>query len=221
MIALQEPGGRTGMMSDHSGRTAMGASNDKKNRILQAAVVEMAQRGYHGTTVSRIARRAGVADGTLYLYFKNKEEILVSVFEQAMDRFLSQGILELEPGTDAVTRLREIVHLHLEQVGEDHDLAVILQVELRHSRRFLDLFSRTRLHDYLAILAGVVEQGQREGVFRADLDPLLTAKLIFGVLDQTATDWVLSRRNVRLSSRAEAVTDFILRGVGCGEERRS
>jgi len=191
---------------------------DKRERILQAAVVEMAQHGYHGTTVSRIARRAGVADGTIYLYFQNKEEILVSVFEQVMDRFLSQGLLELEPGTDAVTRLREIVRLHLEQLGEDHDLAVILQVELRHSRRFLDLFSRTRLHDYLVILAGVVEQGQREGAFWSELDPMLTAKLIFGVLDQTATDWVLSRRNVRLSSRADEVTAFILRGVGCEAE---
>ncbi len=189
---------------------------DKRERILQAAIVEMASRGYHGTTVSRIARRAGVADGTIYLYFKNKEEILVSVFEQVMDRFLSQGILELEPTADAVSRLREIVNLHLEQVGEDYDLAVILQVELRHNLRFLDLFSRTRLHDYLVILAGVVEQGQHEGVFRADLDPMFTAKLIFGVLDQTATDWVLSRRNVRLSSRADEVAEFILRGVVCG-----
>ena len=189
--------------------------NGKSARILDAAIVEIARRGYHRTTVAQIARRAGVADGTIYLYFKGKEEILVSVFERAMDRFMSQGILELTPSADAVSRLREIVRLHLEQVGEDHDLAVILQVELRHSLQFMDLFSRSRLRDYLDIIAGVVDQGRREGVFRADVEPLPTAKMIFGVLDQMATDWVLSGRNTRLGARAEATAGFVLRGLGC------
>lgn len=185
----------------------------KHAQILDAAIVEIAHSGYHRTTVAKIARRAGVADGTIYLYFKGKEDVLVAVFDRAMDRFISQGILELGQGDDAETRLRDIVRLHLEQVGEDHDLAVILQVELRHSLNFLGIFSRTRLRDYLEIIAGVVVQGQNEGVFDTDLDPHLAARMIFGVLDQMATDWVLSQKNVRLAARAEAAAEFVVSAV--------
>jgi TetR/AcrR family fatty acid metabolism transcriptional regulator len=113
-------------------------------------------------------------------------------------------------GDDAVTRIRDICRLHLEQVGEDRDLAVILQVELRHSLNFLDVFSRSRLRDYLEIITGVIVQGQNEGAFRADMDPLLAARMVFGVLDQMATDWVLSRRETPLAARADEVAAFVL-----------
>jgi len=183
--------------------------NDKHARILDAAIVEIARQGYHRTTVARIARRAGVADGTIYLYFKSKEDVLVAVFDRAMDRFISQGIMEMNTGAGAAELLYDIVRLHLEQLGEDHDLAVILQVELRHSLHFLDMFSRTRLRDYLEIIAGVIKQGQNERVFRSDLEPMFAAKLVFGVLDQLATDWVLSDRNYRLGARAEEANVFL------------
>lgn len=184
--------------------------NGKRVRILDAAVVEIANNGYHQTTVAKIARRAGVADGTIYLYFKGKEDILCAVFDRAMDRFISEGVLEMGDTGDAKSRLREIVRLHLEQVGQDHDLAVILQIELRHNVEFMDLFSRSRLRDYLEIISGVVMQGQNEGAFRPEMDPVLTAKMVFGVLDQMTTDWVLSQRNTRLASRAGEVADFLL-----------
>jgi TetR/AcrR family fatty acid metabolism transcriptional regulator len=185
----------------------------KSERILDAAVVEMAQHGYYHTTVAMIARRAGVADGTIYLYFHSKEEILVSVFDRAMDRFIAQGRREMEQKADPLSKLRNIVELHLNLVGEDRDLAVIFQVELRHSLHFLDLFSRRRIREYLEVIAGVVAEGQTAGLFRPELEPLLTAKAIFGVLDVMATDWVLSARNVRLAGKAAAVADLLLGGL--------
>ncbi len=196
-------------------RRAQGAEahDAKRERILDAAVVEIAHHGYHHTTVAMIARRAGIADGTVYLYCRGKEEILVALFERAMGRFIDEGVRQLPAAGDAAARLRRIVELHLSLVGRDRDLAVIMQVELRHSLRFLDLFSRSRIREYLAMIASVVADGQREGIFRADLDPLLTAKMIFGVLDELATDWVLSARNTRLATKASAVGDLLLRGL--------
>ncbi len=185
----------------------------KRTRILDAAVVEIAQRGYHATTVARIAKRASVADGTIYLYFMNKEEILFSLFKRAMDRFITEGQGFLDTAGLAEAKLRRIVELHLELVGADRDLAIITQVELRHSLHFMDQLSRAQVGQYLAVLSQVVVQGQQEGVFRAKLDPVLVAKAIFGVLDEMATDWVLSRRNTRLESKAEAVADFLLGGL--------
>lgn len=198
------------MFSDMA-RTSNG---DKKQRILDAAVVEIARRGFHQTTVAMIARRARVADGTIYLYFKNKEEVLVSLFDRALGRFIAEGRQTLAQYEGAQRKLRGIVDLHLSLVGQDRDLAIITQVELRHSLHFMEEISRAQVGQYLAIIAEVVEEGRREGVFRADLDPMLGAKAVFGILDEMATDWVLSRRNVRLESKAEQVTALILGGLG-------
>jgi TetR/AcrR family fatty acid metabolism transcriptional regulator len=189
--------------------------DDKRERILDAAVVEIARHGYYHTTVAMIATRAGVADGTIYLYFHGKEEILVGLFERAMASFIAEG-RQLPSTGDAAQRMRELITLHLNLLGRDPDLAIVFQVELRHSLHFLDLFSRSRLREYLAAIAGIIEQGQREGTFRADLDPLFTAKAIFGILDEITTDWVLAKRNTRLAARADAIGDLVLRGMGAG-----
>jgi len=194
------------------------AREAKRERILDAAVVEIARRGYYRTTVSHIARRAGVADGTIYLYFKNKEDLLVSVFDRAMRRFIAEarGIVE-DDAPDAVGKLRRLVTLHLTLLSADRDVAVVFQVEFRHTLHVLEVLSRGGIRDYLALIAQVVEQGKAEGAFRSGVDPLLAAKAVFGVLDEMMTDWVLSRKNVRVASRADAVSDLLLDGLGAGQ----
>lgn len=189
------------------------ADDGKRERILDAAVVEIARQGYNQTTVAQIAARAGVADGTIYLYYKNKEELLLRLFERSMERFIREGRTHLEQVATAREKLARIVELHLQLVGQDRDLAIIAQVELRHSLHFMAHLSRTLVGEYLEVLARVVQQGQQEGAFRPELDPPLAAKLVFGVLDEMATDWVLSRRNTRLESRGPAVTEFLLAGL--------
>ncbi|MCK5448025.1 MAG: TetR/AcrR family transcriptional regulator [Gemmatimonadetes bacterium] len=187
---------------------------EKRERIQDAAVLEIARRGYYRTTVSNIARRAGVADGTIYLYFKNKEDLLVSIFESAMRRFTEQARQIVEGDVrGAEEKLRRIVGLHLSLLGEDRDLAVIFQVEFRHTLHILERLSRSGIREYMALIARVVEQGKEEGVFRRDLDALFAAKVVFGILDEMATDWVLSRKNTRLASRADPVSDLLLGGL--------
>lgn len=185
------------------------ATGRKKEAILDAATVEIAAHGYHSTTVAMIARRAGVADGTIYLYFENKDEILASLFDRAMDRFTQQGARELAGLRGPGERLARIVELHLELVGSDRDLAIITQVELRHSLHFLDQLSRAKVGAYLQAIAAVIAEGQAAGLWRRDLEAMFLAKSTFGVLDEMATDWVLSRRNTRLQARAEAVNAFL------------
>jgi TetR/AcrR family fatty acid metabolism transcriptional regulator len=185
----------------------------KREGILDAAVLEIARRGYYGTTVSTIARRAGVADGTIYLYFKSKEDLLVSIFERAMLRFNEEAASIVEAGAGAEDKLRRVVALHLSLLGEDRDLAVIFQVEFRHTLHILERLSHSRMRDYLALIARVLEQGKEEGVFRPDLDALLAAKMVFGILDEMATDWVLSKRNTRLAARCEPVNELLLGGL--------
>jgi TetR/AcrR family fatty acid metabolism transcriptional regulator len=156
-----------------------------------------------------IARRAGVADGTIYLYFRNKEDVLFSLFARAMDRFVAEGRAGLDTAGRATAKLRHIVELHLRLVGQDRDLAIITQVELRHSLHFMDQLSRSKVGEYLELIGRIVAQGQEEGDFRPELDPVFAAKAVFGVLDEMATDWVLSQRNTRLESRAGETIDFL------------
>jgi TetR/AcrR family fatty acid metabolism transcriptional regulator len=186
----------------------------KRQCILNAAVVEIARHGYFGTTVAMIAGRAGVADGTIYLYFKSKEAILVAIFERAMQRF-DDAVRPIvaQAGAPAEEKLRRLVGLHLSLLGEDRDLAVIFQVEFRHTLHILELLSRSGMRNYLGLIVQVIEQGKREGTFRPDVDPVFAAKAVFGVLDEMATDWVLSRKNVRLAAREEAVSTLLLGGL--------
>jgi TetR/AcrR family fatty acid metabolism transcriptional regulator len=186
----------------------------KREKILDAASIEIARSGYFRTTISAIAQRAGIGDGTIYLYFKNKETVLVSIFERAMQRIIDEARpIAADRDLSAPDKLRRLVELHLALVGMDRDMAVVVQVELRHSLHFLELFSRSRIREYLAVIAGVVEQGRREGSIRKNADPLFTAKAVFGLVDEMATDWVLSKKNTRLVARAEAVNELLLRGI--------
>ena len=186
----------------------------KRQRILDAAIVEIARHGYYGTTVATIAGRAGVADGTIYLYFKSKEAILVSIFERAMQRFIDEAqeiVADAEAGAEE--KLRRLIELHLTLLGSDRDLAVIFQVEFRHTLHVLELLSRSRLQEYLALIARIVDEGKRDGAFRDTVDALFAAKIVFGVLDEMATDWVLARKNTRMAARVAPAYDLILGGL--------
>src|SRR5215813_13570810 len=128
-----------------SGRAAI---TDKREAILRSAVKVFAQKGYFNSKVSDIAGEAGIADGTVYLYFKSKDEILHSIFDRAMAEFISEGKRELEGIDSPERRLRRIAEMHLERLGADREMAIVFQVELRGSTKFMQEFSAAGFHDY-------------------------------------------------------------------------
>jgi TetR/AcrR family fatty acid metabolism transcriptional regulator len=188
-------------------------SADKRKRILEAASRVFARRGYFTARVADIAKRAGVADGTIYLYFRNKEDILVSLFEEVMSEHIAEGRREVATLTDAAERLQAIAAHHLRLLGQNEDLAVVFQVELRQSTKFLERFTGSWFGDYLDLLTGVIEQGQREGVLRADLPARLAAKAFYGMLDEMVTSWILGRKDYDLGQLATPLVDLFLHGA--------
>jgi TetR/AcrR family fatty acid metabolism transcriptional regulator len=186
---------------------------DKRGAILRAAIQVFAHNGYFNSKVADIAREAGVADGTVYLYFKSKEEILHSIFDRNMEEAIADGKKRLEGITDPRERLRRIAHMHLDRLGADRDLAVVFQVELRGSTKFMEEFSAAAFAEYLNLIRATIEEGQRAGVFRADLNPKVVAKILFGALDEMATNWILSKRRYKLGPMADQVLDVFLNGV--------
>jgi TetR/AcrR family fatty acid metabolism transcriptional regulator len=191
-------------------------SDDKRRRILDAAVKVFARKGYFGAKVSEVARRAGIADGTIYLYFRNKEDILVSLFDEVMAEHLERGRQEVRGLHGTRERLRSIATHHLRLFGENRELAVVFQVELRQSIKFLERFTASWLQDYLALVAEVIEAGQRDGTLRADLPRKLATKAFFGALDEMVTSWILGRREYDLEQLADPVVDLFLNGAVSG-----
>jgi TetR/AcrR family transcriptional regulator, fatty acid metabolism regulator protein len=189
------------------------AGGDKREAILRAATRVFAHNGYFNSKVADIAREAGVADGTVYLYFKSKEEILHSIFHRSVDEALDAARNQIALVADPREKLRQLALLHLERLGADRDLAVVFQVELRGSTKFMEEFSAAGFAEYLSLIRSTFEEGQRAGVFRTDLNAKVVAKILFGALDEMATNWILSKRRYKLAPLAEPVLDIFLNGV--------
>ena len=186
---------------------------EKYDAILRAAIRVFARNGFFNAKVADVAKEAGVADGTVYLYFKNKDHILVSIFEETMHESISEGRDVIQSIADPREKLRRIAALHLERMGADRDLAVVFQVELRSSTKFMEQFSETRVSEYLDLIRSVILEGQREGCFRQSLDANVASKVFFGALDEMVTNWVLSRKAYDLRSTADSVIDLYFNGV--------
>jgi TetR/AcrR family fatty acid metabolism transcriptional regulator len=186
---------------------------DKREAIQKAATVVFARNGFFQSQVADVAREAGVAAGTVYLYFRSKDDLLVSLFERAMREAIAEGRSALEGVVDPHERLTRIARLHLERLGRDRDLAVVFQVELRQSTKFMERFSSTYLRDYLGLIRDTLARGQAAGHFRRDLNPTIAAKIFFGALDEMATNWMLSRRRYSLSAQADTIVDLFINGV--------
>ena len=200
-------------------RTARSISNvraavgDKREAILRAAITVFAHNGYFNSKVADIAREAGVADGTVYLYFKSKEDILHSIFDRSVEDALDAARNQVKQVSDPRETLRQIAFLHLERLGADRDLAVVFQVELRGSTKFMQEFSAAGFAEYLELIRSTFEEGQRAGMFRPDLNAKVVSKILFGALDEMATNWILSKRRYKLGPMADQVLDIFLNGV--------
>jgi TetR/AcrR family fatty acid metabolism transcriptional regulator len=195
------------------GAAVRAAVTDKREAILRAAIGVFARNGYFNSKVADIAAAAGIADGTVYLYFKSKDEILHSIFDRAMEEFISEGRRELEGIRGAESRLTRIAELHLEKLGADRDLAVVFQVELRGSIKFMQEFSAAGFAEYLDIICKTIAEGQTAGTFRSDIKPVLAAKMLYGALDEMVTNWVLSSRSYQLAPMAAEVLKIFLTGL--------
>jgi TetR/AcrR family fatty acid metabolism transcriptional regulator len=189
------------------------SGGDKRDLILKAATKVFAQNGYFQSQVADVARVAGVAAGTVYLYFRSKDDLLVSIFERSMNEVLAEGKAAVAEIDDPAERLSKLAHLHLGRLGRDKDLAVVFQVELRQSVKFMERFSETFLQDYFKLIRQAIADGQQSGAFRKDISATTATKIFFGALDEMATNWVLSRRKYDLNAEADAVVNLFIHGV--------
>lgn len=190
---------------------------EKRQRILDAALKVFAERGFYTAKVSEVAREAGVADGTIYLYFENKDDLLISLFEDRMDFLIRRLTDDLEAtGGTVAQRVRRLIHMHLRIVAESPELAEFITVELRQSQKFVKEYTNPRFQEYLKVLRDLIEAGQADGTIRADLDPRTIVRAIFGALDELLLAMTLVKKKGRepdLVRPADDLADLFLNGM--------
>ncbi len=185
----------------------------KYMKIIEAAVAVIAEKGFHQAQVSKIAKRAGVADGTIYIYFKNKEDILVSLFSEKMGEFIQKIQNEIGEQPSAKEKISTLVYTHFSQLSADRNMAIVTQLELRQSDKGIRMKINETFKNYTKVIDDVIESGKLEGVFRSDLDVRLARQMVFGTLDETVTNWVMNDHKFDLVALAEPVANLLLNGL--------
>jgi TetR/AcrR family fatty acid metabolism transcriptional regulator len=186
---------------------------DKPQQIIDAAVRVFARNGFYNSRVSDIAREAGIASGTIYLYFKTKDEILVTLFREKMAAFVKALRTEIAREHDPEAKIRRLVRLHFEVLEASPDMAEVVQVELRQGQKFFRGASAHEISAYFELIGSILHEGVAGGVFRRDLPVKVATKMLFGAMDQVTTSWVLGKRGYRLADAAEPVANIFLKGV--------
>ncbi len=194
---------------------------DKRERILSAAVKTFAKSGFYNAKVSEVASAAGVADGTIYLYFKNKDDLLISAFEDRMQMLNDRLRRELAAidGT-AITKLRRCLTVHLMIAADAPSLAEFITVELRQSSKFIKEYDNRKFQEYLGIVVDVVKEGQASGELRDDLEPWVVTRALFGALDEILLALVLRSGEVTVElvdARVATLEQLFIDGMRSGD----
>jgi TetR/AcrR family fatty acid metabolism transcriptional regulator len=185
----------------------------KYKQIIDAAIIVIAENGYHQSQVAKIAKQAGVADGTIYLYFKNKEDILISVFEEKMEMFADNLKEILKEETTASKKLFNMIQNHFNVLADNHHLATVTQLELRQSNLALRLRINAILKNYLTLLDNILKEGIENGEFDSTIDIRLARQMVFGTIDETTTTWVMNEYKYDLVALSEKVHRLLLNGI--------
>ena len=191
--------------------------NNKYHLILEAAVKVFARQGFYQSTVAQIAKEAGVADGTIYLYFKNKDDILVQFFsfrtKQVFDRFRA----EVKKAENSLDKLRNLIRRHLTEFQQDRDMAVVYQVETHQNSRLAESQIREMAQMYQDLISEIVELGQQEGRIRKDLYVGLVKRFVLGGVDEVINTWLHSEKAYDLVSMADPLVELFVRGIGTSD----
>ena len=189
-------------------------NNEKYYRIIDAATKVFAKKGFFQAKVSEIAKEARVADGTIYLYFENKDDILISLFEEQMKLVLDNMSRQIAEEKDAIKKIEKFALSHLKLIEQNKDMAEIIQVELRQSSKFMKEYKNEKFAQYLNLIEDIIQEGQEKGIFKREVIPGIAKRAFFGALDEMSRFWVLSsRKKYDIETAARQISGYFLNGL--------
>lgn len=173
-----------------------------------------ADQGFFQSTIAQIAKAARVADGTIYLYFKNKDDILVQFYEYKTRQIFERFRDAVSRSTTAEAKLRCLIRVHLEEFQKDRNMAIVYQAETHQNRRLGAEQIKEMSKMYRDIISEVVELGQEEGSIRRDLYLGLVKRFINGAVDEVINSWIHSGGQYDLVAMADPLVDLFIKGIG-------
>jgi len=189
-------------------------NSEKYHRIIKAATKVFAKKGFYPAKISEIAKEARVADGTIYIYFESKDDILISLFEEQMKTVLENMVAQISKLNDPAEKLEKFALTHLLLIEQNKDIAEIIQVELRQSSKFMKEYRNEQFIQYLDLIGDIVKEGQKKGVFKKDIMPGVAKRAFFGALDEMSRFWVLSsRKRYDIETAAKQISGYFLQGI--------
>ncbi len=190
----------------------------KKRRILDAAARVFARKGFYNTRISEIAEAAGVADGTIYIYFEGKDELLINIFEEQMEFIIKRFREKLATTHDPEERMKVFVEEHFKLAEEFPDHAGVITIELRQSNKFMKEYRNEKFKEYLSLIEDIIEYGKLRGRIPKDLNTVFTARAVFGLLDELTLMWSLAKSRPSIDELVSSAWGLISRGLFGHEE---
>ncbi len=188
--------------------------SDKHNKITQAAVKVFARKGFFNARISDIAKEAKVADGTIYLYFNNKYDILISLFEDEIGKIILHVKNHIAKLASPQEKLLFFAQNHLHLIDDKKELAEVLQMELRQSNEIMKEYRNTKFIEYINIISAILHEGQDSGIFHKKIAPGIAKRAIFGALDEMSRLWILDADpQYTIEETAEQVCSLFLGGI--------
>ncbi len=189
-------------------------SADKHSKIIRAATKVFAKKGFFNARISDIAKEAKVADGTIYLYFNNKFDILISVFEQEIGKLVEHVTVLIDKEDDPQVMLKIFITRHLMEMKKNRNLSEVIQIELRQTNKLIKDYRNNKFSEYVNIISTIIKKGQEENIYRKDIKPGIAKRAIFGALDEISRIWSLNLdSNYSVEEAADQVTDIFLIGI--------
>jgi len=187
---------------------------EKYYKIIDAATKIFAKKGFHQAKISEIAREAKIADGTIYIYFENKDDILISLFEEQMNAVLDNMVKKISEQNNPIKKLEKFALTHLQLIEQKKNLAEIIQVEIRQSSKFMKEYKNEKFTQYLDLVGKIIQEGQENGVFKKEVIPGVAKRAFFGALDEMSRFWVLSsRKRYDIKTAAKQISEYFLYGI--------
>ncbi len=186
-------------------------ADDKFSRILNAAIQIIAKNGFHNTKVKDIADKAGVASGTVYNYFSNKDDILISIMIIKINEYVSKAKKAIEEIDDPKEKLKILIHYHFAAMQSNPDLALVLQFELRQPTKEIRDRIRKHLREYFKFIEEIIQEGVDKGVFAKDLNVYFAREMFFGTLDEIVSTWVYTKKDWQLTDKADIISNMLIK----------
>ena len=188
-------------------------STAKRQQILDSAVAVFAEKGFYNAKVTDIAHKAGVAHGTVYLYFQTKEDILIQIFEEKFEELVNYIFTEVGTEHNAVAKLRRLISIQMQMVETNPELTELMLLEARQSSKFILSSAISKIGDYCDKIEGILKEGIEEGLVRPDLDLTVASTMLYSGIEGIATRWMLENKHYNLNSYAEQLIQLFIGGI--------